>query len=353
MPRRSCGFSAPVRAAFAASLVLLALAAPCGARGGEVPSGAVTDTLLLPAHELESGPLAKKIRVGDTLQFTVRGADPALKAQLPPGAPAEAAEGWALVPADTALSAAVSPVPGAPVELRLSIVLTRPGDLKIPSLVLVDPSGKAVARTNPWSLPGGAQVASVLDPQDPKAQEPVPAIPPLHLRFPIWLAVVLVVLALGAIAGAVYAAILWNRRRPKKVEPEKKEIPLPEDEAALKALSELEKTPHLRRGEYKKFYFALSEILKAYLGARYRFDAPESTSREIIAVLEERKSVSDGVLDRLETLLQLLDRVKFTDHAPEQGEPERLLAESRELVLGTRRPPRPAETEQGGTRAVR
>ena len=108
----------------------------------------------------------------------------------------------------------------------------------------------------------------------------------------------------------------------------------------------------MKRGEFKAHYFGISEILKTYLGERYRVDAVESTTREMIAALEERRSIGDPQLDRLESIFSKLDLVKFTDHIPLPDEGLKLLQSARELVMMTRRPPNAttsATTPKGST----
>ncbi|MCM2323344.1 MAG: hypothetical protein NDJ90_08795 [Oligoflexia bacterium] len=325
MAKRWCGFSVrehgnagakTVRTAGVIGLLLLA-----GAAAAEEPA----DFLSLPAVDLErEGDPAAPIRVGDQVRFRVEGD---FKAADPGGAEPLTEQGWSLV--EQPVPGAASPAPGSAV----TVVPIKPGALTLPSLPLKDASGKAVARTNPLPL----QVVSAISKDDPKPQEPVPLKPPVSLKFP-WLAVTLLVLVALAVAGLLlHALVRWSRRKHVVTSPVPASPPKPEDEVALAALAALEAAGFAARGQFKKHYFGISETLKVYLGLRYGFDAPECTSSELIAVLEDRKILSDRRLDQTETLFELLDRVKFTDHVPAADEPQRLLEEARRLVLETRR----------------
>lgn len=96
-----------------------------------------------------------------------------------------------------------------------------------------------------------------------------------------------------------------------------------------------------RKGQFKKHYFRISEILKNYIGDRFGFDAPESTSREILALLKKQKveglRSDEEEIERLERLFEKLDLVKFTDHSPVFGESAQVLDEARDFVMNTRR----------------
>ena len=58
--------------------------------------------------------------------------------------------------------------------------------------------------------------------------------------------------------------------------------PRPLRERTLDALETLKREAPHRQGKVREFYFRLSEILRGYLGERYRFDALECTSPELI-----------------------------------------------------------------------
>src|SRR6185437_16115559 len=116
------------------------------------------------------------------------------------------------------------------------------------------------------------------------------------------------------------------------------EPPKPEDEVALAAFAALEKSGVLAKGDFKKHYFRVSEILKTYVGARYGFDAPESTTQEMLQMLD-RAMAAEFATDatKLGSLIELfgqLDLVKFTDHVPAGSDSSRVVAIAREFVLG-------------------
>jgi len=200
---------------------------------------------------------------------------------------------------------------------------------------VLDESGKPVARTEPFSF----QVTSTIKSDDPKPQEAVGFRPPVGLAFPIWILLLLMLGGALILAGVTWAINRWlQKRKAFKLPPIPEGPPKTEDQAALDDLEELEKQGLVKRGQYKVHYFRVSEITKRYIGKRYAFDAPESTSREVIITLEEKKLIGDDWIDRIETLFEKLDRAKFTDHVPDADEGAAVLAEVRKLVLSTRKP---------------
>jgi hypothetical protein len=334
------------RAAIGLGLLWAAALPPApGVARGDEPAAAASQAagaaqadpafLDLPAYDVDRVDGGARVRVGDAVILRVGGLmglpgvkEPQrdLKLEVPPGTDNLTDLGWELDPSGA------QPVP--PGELRVKATPLKPGRITLPSLAIKNAEGKALARTNPFAL----DVESAIAKDDPKPDQPAELRPPVSLRFPWWVLAAAGVLSLAAVALLVYW--LRHRKRPVKARPaEPAPPPKPEDEVALAALAVLERDGPLKRGEFKQHYFRLSEIVKAYIGARYRFDAVESTTREMIGLLEERRSLSDAQIDRLETLFEKLDLVKFTDHVPVPDEGLRLVEVARELVMATRRPP--------------
>jgi hypothetical protein len=228
-----------------------------------------------------------------------------------------------------------------------AIVLMKGGKVHVPPILVTGADGKPIAKTNPVDL----DVVSAIRPDDPKPKEPEEARPPVALQFP-WL-----ILALAGLVALILAAALtfalsrWLGKGSKtKALPQKPAPPpRPEDEIALEELERLSKQELPRLGKFKPHYFGISEILKEYIGGRYRFDAAESTSRELCQVLGREKGVGDDVLREVEELFAKLDFVKFTDHVPETQEGSELLERAKKLVLVTRRPKIEITPSVGGT----
>ena len=296
--------------------------------------------ILLPAYDWEPA-AAGKLKVGDEIELKI--SSPKIESfehplrtlhlEAPPGTEDLQKQGFELDP-ESAESEKNEP------NFRTQVILMKGGQLTLPSLAFKDSNGKSIARTNPLNL----DVASAIRKDDPKPDQSEPAKPPARLSFPLWFMIVLGLIALALVAGLVYLIWRWVDKRSSRERKsiQKAEIPKPEDEIALAALSELEINAHYKRGDFKKHYFGISEILKNYLGARYRFDAAESTTREMLAFMEEQMRVSDTVLDQLESLFSKLDRVKFTDHVPPLDEAKSVLEDAKGLVLTTRRIPQAA-----------
>lgn len=302
-------------------LVVLALLQTCFA----------SDFINLPTVEIQVVPSGAPIRVGDGLRLKVTA--PASSAGIPPGAKVELPEGTSMAEINREGWELVFPS-----DLEFQAVPIHAGKITLPSLE-VKSEGKGIARTNPLVL----EVASAISPKDPNPTAPSDVEPPVGIGFPLWVAGVgLVLLALVVFFSAKALALVLARQRPQKVKPPAPR--LPEEETALLKLKDLEAKNWLAQGKYKNYYFGLSEILKEYLGARYRFDALECTSSELLAVLEDKQRLIDEVLDSVEGIFEKLDIVKFTDQIPASTEPTELIQAARELIHRTKRPPQLKET---------
>ncbi len=227
-------------------------------------------------------------------------------------------------------------------EFRFWVVPTRPGKLELPSFILRDASGKEWARSAPLLV----EVASAISPQDPEPDQPYDLEPPVPLNFPIYWAIFLGILLIGFLGGLV---VLFLRRRRSRGSSESlvREPLLPEDQIALNKLADLEQKSYYSDGDFKRHYFGVSEILKAYVGSRYRIDALEATTREMVSALSDliqlgppfSNEVNDARIAEIKKLFNLLDRVKFTDFQPDSAEAIEVIREARKWVEITRRQP--------------
>lgn len=117
------------------------------------------------------------------------------------------------------------------------------------------------------------------------------------------------------------------------------------DEIALDRLAALEQSGALDHADRRPYYFAVTEIVRDYLGRRFAFDARDKTSSELMAALERSSAVHE-VRVEVERWLGACDLVKYARVSVEHAEAARSLAEARALVQSTRPPPPEAARAQ-------
>lgn len=96
----------------------------------------------------------------------------------------------------------------------------------------------------------------------------------------------------GAALGAVVVALLgWSLVRrlfAKKAAVVVVAPPQPLEVRARQALLALQNQGLVAKGRKREFFFRLSEIVRGYLGERFGFDAMESTTTELLALVRDR-----------------------------------------------------------------
>ena len=274
-----------------------------------------TSTPTLPTMTLElvaegEHPANAPYRVGDTVEVRPSGGS-GLVAEEPEGTSTLKGAGFRLLPASEGPS---------------RLLILKPGELKLPPLPLKDSAGQRVGQTEAKTLTAISSIA----PDDPKPAEPVSAAGPLRLGFPWWVVVLgvigLLILGAGLFVVSKRLIVAWLRRRRERRPPPP---PIPPHEIARRALSELKANAWIEQKKFKPAYFRMSEILKAYLGARFKFDAEESTSREILQILSTGAlagQIPDRLFVALEGMSEALDWVKFTDWTPTVETAQQLFA---------------------------
>jgi hypothetical protein len=115
-----------------------------------------------------------------------------------------------------------------------------------------------------------------------------------------------------SVAGAWF---IWKKRmKPETVEP----VLLPHEEVEQR-LRELEAMGLLNRGDFRKYYFMLSEIFRKYLERRFEFPAVERTPEEILASLDAL-NVTEPHREEVRKFLRNTEPVKFAGAGSSESE---------------------------------
>ena len=160
--------------------------------------------------------------------------------------------------------------------------------------------------------------------------KPVIALPVTLMEIIPW------VLLLIAFLVGIYLLFRYLKIKRKKKELE--EIILRE-EAHVIALRDLEnlKAGNLwQNGKHKEYHSRLTDILRKYLENRYIMKAMESTSREILSMLNQESSLQENSIELVGEILSTADMVKFAKAIPEASENEKNLEYAVLFVLETK-----------------
>ena len=128
-------------------------------------------------------------------------------------------------------------------------------------------------------------------------------------------------------------AYFYFKKKKKKTEAS---VFIPPHELALKEFIQLKEKKLLENGEYRKFYFAFSEIFRRYLEKRFSFPATEQTSEEIIPLLQKTGIFQQSHFQLGRDFLLTTDLVKFAKHFPVKEEIERIEEEFLKFIEGTK-----------------
>jgi len=128
--------------------------------------------------------------------------------------------------------------------------------------------------------------------------------------------------------------VIFIKKRPK-IEVEKPKIIIPAHIKALNVLNQLKQDRAWESDDKKQYYSNLTDAVRLYLEDRYKIQALEKTTREIIADL---KYVNISVDDKyfLREILKQADYVKFAKLKPENEDGRIALEKSFEFVNKTK-----------------
>lgn len=159
--------------------------------------------------------------------------------------------------------------------------------------------------------------------------------PPLQEPFK-WTELVPYLYGIAGLAALVLLGIYLYKKYGKKVAPVV-EVALPKvppHVIALEALEKLKQEQLWQGGKIKPYYSKLSDILRLYLEQRYKINALEQTTDEIMATL--RLHVIDETSKHtLQHILIVSDLVKFAKEEPLANENESCMENAKIFIEGT------------------
>ncbi|MCP4113920.1 MAG: hypothetical protein GY737_00680 [Desulfobacteraceae bacterium] len=138
---------------------------------------------------------------------------------------------------------------------------------------------------------------------------PVPVgMDPLVMR----VALILLILLLLACAGFFLYRCLKRRKAGNSADLPLLPLPLPPNEAALKALDSL---GDLMLGAPRLYYFRLTEIVKRFIGRQFDLGAPEMTTQELVFSIRDL-GIDKGLLADTREFLLFSDTIKYAGEDP-------------------------------------
>jgi uncharacterized repeat protein (TIGR01451 family) len=167
-------------------------------------------------------------------------------------------------------------------------------------------------------------------------------------RAPLTAGEVLPYLLIAILLGAIIWAAVRYFRNHKKT-PEGEVAYIPPDPAHIIAFRELERLKNeelWQKGEIKKYYTQLTEIMRQYLENRFGVYSLELTTAETLAALVKTGFKKDGEYNEIKTVLTSADLVKFAKYKPVPEENESHYQTSWNFVLKTMVKATDPETEQ-------
>jgi hypothetical protein len=222
-------------------------------------------------------------------------------------------------------------------EWQIDVTPWELGDLRVaPVAVTFTMRGRAgQVETNAVPLQIVGELGDIVD--DPKAMHGLALPVDLSARdwFWIWVAT-----ALGAIAGVAITALWLHRRRSRRTlrlvagataRPRRIDMT---GERALERLLAIERSGVLERdADRKAGYAEMTEVIRAYLGARYGFASGDLTSSELLRRLGQIAPHDEVAL--VSAWLEGCDLVKYGGQRATPAEAGKALDDARALIVTT------------------
>ena len=232
-------------------------------------------------------------------------------------------------------------------DFSLTVAAYEPGMKEIPAID-VTYLGKGgdvrTVRTAPLPVKVTSLIANEPEPALKDATGPVAVLE--ENRTIIYVGAGLAAAALGALVTFLIVRRLRARIAARPGPP-----PRPAHEIALEKLDRLGQYGFLENADNRPFYFAVSEVIREYLGARFGFDSLELTTDELMRALKRAARHELGLVEgEIHGWLAACDLVKFAKISPSASESRGTLETALRIVTSTR--PRPEPLTAEGARAA-
>ena len=157
-------------------------------------------------------------------------------------------------------------------------------------------------------------------------------------KAPVTLGEILPWILIGLLAGTLtWAALRYFKKFIKSETVAESFIPSePAHVIAFRELEKLKSEELWQKGEIKRYYTTLTEILRQYLENRYRVFSLELTTFETLEALVKTGFKKNGSYNDLKSVLTGADLVKFAKYNPTAEENELHFQNSWNFVLATR-----------------
>ncbi len=233
----------------------------------------------------------------------------------------------------------ISTEPMVRTQQRVILTSFDSGYYYLPQLVVsfVQNGVKSTAKTNEILLTVNTLPVST----DSIRLEPIKDIIEEPLKFQDAIPYLIGLILLVGLVGLIWYYYKRRKYEPVKAQPERR---LPAHEIALQKLEDLKNAKLWQQGQVKEFQSELTFILREYLENRYQMRALESTTDEIVQDLK-RSNVDPDWHERLKTMLETADLVKFAKAEPPVEIHAKAWDEVEAFVLATKKVALPAEED--------
>ncbi len=149
---------------------------------------------------------------------------------------------------------------------------------------------------------------------------------------------IFLLLLLFIILGIIYFIYRISKRKKEEKNlkinnPYLDETKTPE-EVALSQIDSLLLKDLWESKQYKLFYIYMTDILRDYLTARFKFEAHKFTTRDLLKYLKRNKDFKADLISPLEVFLKSSDFVKFAKAVPTDEQRDKNITDLRLVIKG-------------------
>ena len=149
---------------------------------------------------------------------------------------------------------------------------------------------------------------------------------------PLW-KLAAVIGTIGVLIGVIFLLLKFLRKK------ESPNIVISPYEIALQKLRDLQRGSFENPADYKRYFFELSEITRAYFEGRFDFPATDRTTEELNQEISRMEDLSGEHSQLFIKILKEADKVKFMDYLSTQPKTDETLKKALHFIESTKPTP--------------
>ena len=139
-------------------------------------------------------------------------------------------------------------------------------------------------------------------------------------------------LVVGIILGALFVGFVIGIFMQRVLNRDDGQLDIAPEVLALEAIDKIIQAQLITQGKAEMFFTELSRILRVYIEAAFKIQAPDMTTEEFLATVQNNDKLSATHKANLQNFMEICDQIKFAKFNPDEETIKKLIGVAQDFV---------------------